>query len=597
MDTVDFALACYRVPLDYQEQLALTAPLPDHMDRLLWLANGSPDALETAVRQTGAHVQELRDAARFCVQQLCFVRGAGYHRVLGVEPGAPLERIKEHHRLLMRLFHPDRSAGRETWTDQYAARVNEAWTAVSRTPTAPDPIRDESSSWPVASAAPPPASGSDAKPWSKPAFDNPGVRFRAPAQWLPALVLGGLALAVTVVLGAMYATRSSAPSALTDDPPVAETPTDASDTQSVSPAAISAFLATPDWQAIEQREQEIRQQVVQAQQKHQKIEQNRQEQSAIEEGLMKRLRAERMQLEEQLKTEQARAERQWSEKLAAEQKRLEVLKAEQAQLERTRAERLAAEQQRLEALRAEQAKAEQLAAELRNERARLERLKAEQAHLAQESTDPLKAERTRLEEQLKVERARLEQARLERVRLDEQLKADQAKAARIRLEEQLKAERAQLEQARLERVRLEAQLKAEQAKMQQTRVAGAVSRESVPVENGLTTRELDNLISRYTRAYERGDINGILALFTEGVGSSRDRVRRDYASFFADHEVRQLSLRLNWNPRGAVASGAGRYELQAQRRNDGEARQVGGRILFKVRKQAGQALIEAIEYD
>ena len=102
-DIVDWALACYRTPLAYQDRLSLAAALPEGMDRLLWLANGSPEALEAGVQQTGARPQELRDAARFCVQQLCFARNADPYRVLGVEPGAPPERIKEHYRLLMRL--------------------------------------------------------------------------------------------------------------------------------------------------------------------------------------------------------------------------------------------------------------------------------------------------------------------------------------------------------------------------------------------------------------------------------------------------------------------------------------------------------------
>ena len=101
-DIVDLALACYRRPLDYQDRLSLAAPFPAGMDRLLWLANGSPEAIEAEIRRTGAQPQELRNAARFCIQQWCLARGADPWRVLGVEPGASPEQIKDHYRLLMR---------------------------------------------------------------------------------------------------------------------------------------------------------------------------------------------------------------------------------------------------------------------------------------------------------------------------------------------------------------------------------------------------------------------------------------------------------------------------------------------------------------
>ena len=71
MDTVDLALA-------YEDRLSLAAPLPEDMDRLLWLANGSPEILDAAVRQTGAKPGELRDAARFCIQQWCLARGVRF---------------------------------------------------------------------------------------------------------------------------------------------------------------------------------------------------------------------------------------------------------------------------------------------------------------------------------------------------------------------------------------------------------------------------------------------------------------------------------------------------------------------------------------
>ena len=575
MDTVELALACYRAPLVYQAWLAPQARLPDDMDRLLWLANGSTDALEAAMRQTGARAEELQEAARFCVQQLCLARDADHYRLLGVNPGAPLEQIKEHHRLLMRLFHPDRAANRESWTDHYAARVNEAWTVLSKSSAAPGAVHHSWQLQPVAAAPAP-----ELKPWLQHAFESPKTRLHRPGEWLPVLVLGGLALAATLALGALYLTTHRAVPAVpasSSSPPWVETAVGPSADPAASHSILSAFSATPDWQALEQREQAVRQQIAQTQAARQQLEQNRQERIAVEESVMQRLRAERMQLEKQLQAEQAQAERAWSERLAAEQKRLEELKAEQV-------------------------RADQLTAELRAERTRLEALKAEQVRLVQRKpADPAQEEPLRQEARLQAERARLEKARLERLRLEEQLKVEQAKAEQVRLEaERVRAERARRDQAaRLEPLQSDQRKKVESAHTESVAAPdrGSVASERSPVEAGLTLSELNELIGRYTRAYERGDVQGILALFAESARSDRDRVRRDYSAFFAKNDIRQLSLRLQWNPQGASASGAGRYTLQAQQRDSGEAQQAEGAIRFKVRKQDGRVLIDAIGYD
>ena len=64
----------------------------------------------------------------------------------------------------------------------------------------------------------------------------------------------------------------------------------------------------------------------------------------------------------------------------------------------------------------------------------------------------------------------------------------------------------------------------------------------------------------------------------------------------ATHQVRQLQLRgLHWAYQGETAGGGGRYQVQKQRRNDGEATQVKGNIRFRARKQHRQVLIEAID--
>ena len=617
-DIVALALACYRRPLDYQDRLSLAAPLPEGMDQLLWLANGSSEILDAATRQTGAKPQELLDAARFCIQQWCLVRGAAPCRVLGVEPGAPLERVKEHYRLLMRLFHPDRAAGRETWTDHYASRINEAWTALSRMPerAVQDDGQPYPRSVPVQDTVRPAEERAVKRPQPLSSRHQPGRRFRTRRRWLPRLVVwGGLTLAVMMVLGGFYLDRLSVGRSGFDptgdgrrDRPTggASVPT-AIAAPATNPGALGPVLAAPDWQALEQREQQAQRQIAQAWEARKRWEESRQQQIVAEAALLESMRAERAELEEQVRIEQARMEQTRAEQLAVEQQRLARLQAEQARVEQVRTERELAERRRLEALQAEQAKAERLAEELRIERQRLEKLKAEQARSEQVKIAQAQAERQRLGEQLKTEKARADQAKTE------QAKVERIQAERQRLEEQLKAEKARADQAKTEqakveriqaeRQRLEEQLKAEKARAERARLEAASRAPAAPMtvavvaleEGALTAGEVERLMSRYTRAYQRGDLNGVMALFATG---PRSRIRGDYATLFAAHYVRGLWLRdLRWVYRGPSASGSGHYELKLRQRDNGELRRVEGNIRFTVQKRDNQILIEAIEYD
>ncbi len=313
-NVVDLALACYRTPLAYQDRMSLAAPLPEDINRLLWLANGSPEVLEAAACQTGAQPQELRDAARFCIQQWCLVRGANPHRVLGVEPGAPPEQIKEHYRLLMRLFHPDRAAGRETWTDHYASRINEAWTALSRTPerAVPDAGQPYPHSVPVRDTLHPAEERAVERPGPLSSRHPPGRRLRR--RWLPELAWGGLMLVVMMVLGGFYLDRFSVSrsgfqptSAVDSTSPSGVAPVPESAAAPVAGlGALGPFLVAPDWQALEQREPLAQQPVAQAQEARKHWEESRRQPIAAEEALLEKMRAERAWLAEQVKNEQAR---------------------------------------------------------------------------------------------------------------------------------------------------------------------------------------------------------------------------------------------------------------------------------------------------
>ncbi|MFO1352889.1 MAG: J domain-containing protein [Gammaproteobacteria bacterium] len=127
MDILELALAFHRNPLRYQEHVRFAAGLPANVGELLKVAAHQHE-------HAPGHGDDgpLQHAARFFIEQVLLAPGADYYRVLGVNPSAPLARIKDHHRLLMRLFHPDRGNTDRQWTDVYSRRINQAYTVLRK---------------------------------------------------------------------------------------------------------------------------------------------------------------------------------------------------------------------------------------------------------------------------------------------------------------------------------------------------------------------------------------------------------------------------------------------------------------------------------
>lgn len=131
-DILALALAFYRTPLHYPELRRGQGELPEGMTLLLRVAGEGIRSTGLDERLRGASAEKVRQAALFFIEQVCLSPQANHYRVLGLEVGAGERQIKEHHRLLMRLFHPDRQGVREDWTDTYAARINQAYHVLRR---------------------------------------------------------------------------------------------------------------------------------------------------------------------------------------------------------------------------------------------------------------------------------------------------------------------------------------------------------------------------------------------------------------------------------------------------------------------------------
>lgn len=198
-DSLSLALAFHQAPGHFPELLRGVAPLPPDMGRLLRAAGGAAAEGELPAA-TPFGQADCRTAARFFIEQVLLARDADHYRVLGVNPDAPIEQIKEHHRLLMRVFHPDRKEDASVVADSIAARINLAYNAL-RLPddrAAYDARRRE-----MASVAP----GLRGVPRARLKAGAPVPARSLPpwlARYLPQFVLAGVAVIATGAVAWVY---------------------------------------------------------------------------------------------------------------------------------------------------------------------------------------------------------------------------------------------------------------------------------------------------------------------------------------------------------------------------------------------------------
>lgn len=120
---LELALALLRAPalaVQVRER-----PLPPDVLTLIRIAAGDDATLAEAAAASGETPQRLVEAAVLFLQQALFAAGADSYRLLGVPATASQERLKLHHRWLVRWLHPDRQT--DDWQAAYMNRVNRAW--------------------------------------------------------------------------------------------------------------------------------------------------------------------------------------------------------------------------------------------------------------------------------------------------------------------------------------------------------------------------------------------------------------------------------------------------------------------------------------
>ena len=204
------ALAYYRAPALLS--VASQRPLPEDVLDLIRLAAGDAAQIAFSAAASGEPPERVQEAAVFFVQQVLFAPGADNERVLGVNPGAPLARTREHYRWLVRWLHPDRNT--DDWHSVYTDRVVRAWQSVKRSGAAGG-AQDDSGEWPAVAvpaapddAAPLARAGASMNTAGRAAPSEPLLSARA-ARRLPAFVLGGLALVALSAVGLLWVQQNA----------------------------------------------------------------------------------------------------------------------------------------------------------------------------------------------------------------------------------------------------------------------------------------------------------------------------------------------------------------------------------------------------
>jgi hypothetical protein len=97
---------------------------------LLRLANGDAELMAWATTVSGAGADEVHRSCIAFIEREFFGSNADPYGVLGLNPWATPADIKEHYRLLIRTFHPDRALVNPASAEVYAAMINQAYTAL-----------------------------------------------------------------------------------------------------------------------------------------------------------------------------------------------------------------------------------------------------------------------------------------------------------------------------------------------------------------------------------------------------------------------------------------------------------------------------------
>jgi hypothetical protein len=123
------ALEFHRAPIRFGYLTDPARPLPEAFGD--WLVESSsalaPANIETTAELLGTRPEAILEVFLFFLRQVLLVPQADPYRVLGLSRRSSAESVKQHHGLLVRMFHPDRRSETDERSVVLTARINAAY--------------------------------------------------------------------------------------------------------------------------------------------------------------------------------------------------------------------------------------------------------------------------------------------------------------------------------------------------------------------------------------------------------------------------------------------------------------------------------------
>lgn len=136
------------------------------------------------------------------------------------------------------------------------------------------------------------------------------------------------------------------------------------------------------------------------------------------------------------------------------------------------------------------------------------------------------------------------------------------------------------------------------------RVAAHESRSTLnnPQAPQLTKRELDKILSRFTRSYNNGNINQLMSLFHDTAvtndRSNKRGIEADYEELFNNTLSRNLMIKkIDWRVRKGKAEGAAIFEVIVQPKNGEQPSHYRGNIKIVAEKKSQGIYITRLLHD
>ena len=124
-NAVNVALECHKRPNAFDVKREL---FPHGMLNVIKIAGGDDTTLQNCAEATGFEPASLMEACRWYLIQMLYHKSKSELQLLGLNPGASLEDIRQHKRWLAKWLHPDRNAN--VWETKFFHKVERAGTSL-----------------------------------------------------------------------------------------------------------------------------------------------------------------------------------------------------------------------------------------------------------------------------------------------------------------------------------------------------------------------------------------------------------------------------------------------------------------------------------